>query len=583
MNAIANDGTRPGPDAAGPKLGWSAPKGPLLSLFGISVVSNLLMLTGPLFMLQVYDRVLASRSVPTLVALTVLVCALYALYAFIEALRARMGARFGSMLEQSIGERLLAASIRFRLMGSAAAGADPVRDGDTLRQFVSGGGPLAIFDLPWLPIYMALVFFLHPALGWLATGGGAIIVVLMVLNEWLARKPALATSSALSARQRQAEANRANAETIIGMGMLADMQRLWREASEKLLLVQQSASDRAVFFSSATKGLRFLLQSAVLALGAYLVILGQLSGGLMIASSIITSRALAPVEQVVAQWRSFVAARQAFHRIGRTLEAVPASDRDTELLLPRASLVVRQLSSGPPAGRVLPLTGVTLELAAGEALGVLGPSGAGKSSLARVLTGIWPVAAGELRLDGAALAHYRADQLGRIIGYLPQRVELFDGTVAQNIARFRENAPSEAIIAAARAAGVHDLIQGLPNGYDTQIGEQGDMLSAGQKQRTALARALFGQPFLIVLDEPNSNLDADGDNALTDAIMTAKAWGAVVVVVAHRPSAITAVDKIVYLKAGRQLAFGPKDEVLRQITQQNAGDNVRPIKQPGTA
>lgn len=569
----------PQPDV-GHATGWSIPKGPLLSLFGISLVSNLLMLTGPLFMLQVYDRVLASQSVPTLVALTILVCALYGLYAFIEALRSRMGSRFGSALEQSIGERLLAASVGLRLHAGSAANVDPVRDGDTLRQFVSGGGPLAIFDLPWLPIYLALVFLLHPALGWLATIGGLIIIVLMVLNEWLARGPSLLANGAQTARQRQADANRSNAETIVGMGMMLDMQRRWRDASDRLLRVQQSAGDRSSVFSSITKGLRFLLQSAVLALGAYLVIQGELSGGLMIAASIITSRALAPVEQVVAQWRGFIAARQAYQRIARMLAGMATSERDTTLPLPREQLSIRQLSTAPIGAKAVPLGGVTLDLSAGEALGVLGSSGAGKSSFARALAGVWPALGGELRLDGAALSHYAPDQMGRIIGYLPQRIELFEGTVAQNISRFREGASSEEVIAAARAAKVHDLVQSLPNGYDTDVGEQGDVLSAGQRQRVALARALFGQPFLIVLDEPNSNLDSEGDAALTEAILAAKAWGAIVVVVAHRPSAIAAVDKILYLKFGRQLAFGPKDEVMRQITQQGSGENVLPMKVP---
>lgn len=557
------------------------PVTPFVALFMISLVSNLLMLTGPLFMLQVYDRVLASKSVPTLVVLTILISALYGFYAFLEALRSRMATRFGNVIEASIGERLFAAGIRLKLVSGGPANADPVRDGDTLRQFLSGPGPMALLDLPWLPIYMAVVFMLHPTLGWLAVGGGLIIILLMVANEALSRKPSRQANAAMGVRQRQTDSARTNAETIIAMGMLADMQARWRQATQNLVAVQRVAGDRAAFFSSATKGLRFLLQSAVLALGAYLVIRGEMTGGLMIAASVITSRALSPVEQIVGQWRGFVGARQAYRRISKILSVFSEEGRDTRLPLPNKQLTIRQLTSGPSGGKVTPLAGITFELNAGEALGVLGPSGAGKSSFARALVGVWPVLAGELRLDGAMLAHYDPSQVGQIIGYLPQRVELFDGSVAENIARFRPGSSSEEVIEAARAANIHDLISSLPNGYDTQIGEQGDLLSAGQRQRLGLARALFGQPFLLVLDEPNSNLDAGGDAALSDAVQQAKARGAIVVVIAHRPSAIAAVDKLLFLKNGRQAAFGPKNEVLQQIAQQSSGDNVRPIKAPG--
>ncbi len=556
------------------------PVPPMVALFIVSLISNLLMLTGPLFMLQVYDRVLASKSVPTLVVLTILISALYGFYAFLEALRSRMATRFGNVIDASIGERLFAASIRLKLITGAPANADPVRDGDTLRQFVSGPGPMALLDLPWLPIYMAVVFLLHPALGWLAVGGGLIIIVLMVLNEALSRKPSQQANAAMGARQRQTDTARTNAETILAMGMLADIQSRWRLATQKLVSVQRVAGDRAAFFSSVTKGMRFLLQSAVLALGAYLVIQGEMTGGLMIAASVITSRALAPVEQIVGQWRGFIAARQAYGRIAKILAGLPVEGRDTRLPLPNKQLTIKQLTSGPLGAKVTPLMGITFELNAGEALGVLGPSGAGKSSFARALVGVWPVVGGELRLDGAMLAHYDPSQIGHIVGYLPQRVELFDGTVAENIARFRPGASSEEVIDAARAANIHDLINSLPNGYDTQIGEQGDLLSAGQRQRLGLARALFGQPFLLVLDEPNSNLDAEGDAALSDAVHQAKARGAIVVVIAHRPSAIAAVDKLLFLKNGRQAAFGPKNEVLQQITQQSSGDNVRAMKVP---
>ena len=570
----------PSPVVRRPAATAIVPASPLIALFIVSLMSNLLMLTGPLFMLQVYDRVLASQSLPTLTVLTILVCALYAFYAFIEAMRARMATRFGNLIERSIGQRLLAAAVHLRLMSGAPANADPIRDGDGLRQFVSGSGPMALMDLPWIPIYLAVVFLFHPLLGWFAVGGAVVITLLMIVNEAVARRPSRDANMASAIRQRQGDDIRGNAESVVAMGMMADMQALWQTSTGKLLDVQRVAADRSAFFASATKGMRFLLQSAVLALGAYLVIQGEMTGGLMIAASVVTSRALAPVEQIVGQWRGFVGARQSYDRIRKVLAALPNQSRDTRLPLPKSSLAIRQLATGPQGGRVTPLAGVSFDLEAGDAVGVLGPSGSGKSSLARALVGVWPAQAGEVRLDGALLGHYDPSQIGSIIGYLPQRVELFQGSVAQNISRFHPNATSEQIIEAARAANIHDLVNALPNGYDTQVGEQGDLLSAGQRQRVGLARALFGQPFLVVLDEPNSNLDAEGDAALSDAIHQVRERGGIAVVVAHRPSAIAAVDKLLFLRAGRQVAFGPKNEVLQQITQPAAGDNVRNIKVP---
>jgi ATP-binding cassette subfamily C protein PrsD len=380
-------------------------------------------------------------------------------------------------------------------------------------------------------------------------------------------------------RQRQAENIRVNAETVIAMGMLDDLRARWAAQTGRMIAALRTGSDQAAFFSAATKGLRFLLQSLVLALGAYLVIRGEMTAGLMIAASVVTARALAPVEQIVGQWRSFVGARQAWARIRKDLAVRQAAPRDVRLPLPTQSLSVKGLASAPQGQRMPVISGMQFDIAAGDGLAILGPSGSGKSSLARALVGVWPSLAGDIRFDGALLAHFTPDQIGSMIGYLPQRVELFDGTVADNIARFRVNASSEAIIAAAKTAGVHDLISALPDGYNSQVGEQGDLLSAGQRQRIGLARALYGNPFLIILDEPNSNLDGEGDAALTDAIHKARERGSIVIVIAHRPSAIAAVDKVLYMRAGRQMAYGPKTEILQQITQ--TGTNVRPIKAPG--
>jgi ATP-binding cassette subfamily C protein PrsD len=543
--------------------------GPIGVLFGLSLVSNLLMLTGSIFMLQVYDRVLPSRSLPTLVALTVLAAALYGFYALIEWIRARIAVRLGGLIDERLSGSVFQASIRQRLRPQAGINSDPVRDLDSLRQFVSGMGPISLLDLPWMPIYLALAFLLHPMLGWLATSGAIVISVLLVINELHSRRPAQATTMAAVQRGAQTNDARSNAEAILAMGMLGAISSRWEASAARLVATQQRSADRAAFYSSMTKGFRYLLQSAVLAVGAYLVIRGEITGGLMIAASILTSRALAPVEQVVAHWRGFVAARQATARLGETLAMMAVRPRETDLPLPSHSLSVTNLATGPDImGRRVVAAGIGFGLQAGDGMGIVGLSGSGKSSVARAIVGVWPVMNGEIRLDGSELAHFDPERLGQTIGYMPQTVELFDGTVAQNISRFQPGDNTEAVLRAADAARIHELIASLPDGYDTYIGENGSVLSAGQRQRIGLARALYGEPFLVVLDEPNSNLDGEGDVALTQALIGARSRGAIVIVVAHRPSAIAAVDKLLFLQDGRQAAFGAKEHILRQITQQ---------------
>jgi len=539
---------------------------PLLALGVMSLATNLLVLTGPLFMLQVYDRVLASRSVPTLVALFVLVAGTYAFLALLELLRSRMAARFAGAFEASLAPEVFRASLRTGLVPLGLARPDAVRDLDSIRSYLAGPGPLALFDLPWLPVYLAIVFLFHPALGWLATGGALVATILLVINERLSGRPIAEASAAMALRQSLGDDARANAEPVFAMGMQDDVTARWRARSMALAEVQSRGSDVGALYASVTKSFRLLLQSAVLALGAYLAIRGELSAGLMIAASIVTSRALAPVEQVVAQWRGLTAARQALRRTEQLLATQPSPAARLSLPDPQFTLEVRHFATGPDLHKPPLVSGVGFVLAAGEAMGVLGLSGSGKTSLARGLCGIWPVLQGEVRLDGSELTHFDPVQLGRRVGYLPQSVGLFDGTVAENIARFRADADSGTVLKAARLAGVHDLITGLPDGYDTRIGSRGAALSAGQRQRIGLARALYGDPFLLVLDEPNANLDFAGDNALTTALTAAKARGAVVIVIAHRPSAIAVCDKLIYLVNGRQSAFGAKEEVLRQVT-----------------
>jgi len=540
-------------------------RGQLVVLFLLSVTSNILMLTGSIFMLQVYDLVIPSRSPETLVALTALVVVLFGFYACIEWIRARMAGRIGGLLHDRLSQRLFPLTMRMKINQSHLRLSNPVQDLDQVRLFVSGPGAISLLDVPWVPIYLALAFYLHPWLGTMALAGGVVMTLLLVLNELNSHRPAMATTAAAAERAALSRDADNNAESIFAMGMQDAVTHRWARAAEQLVRTQTRSFDRMAFYSSVTKGFRYLLQSAVLALGAYLVIQNQATGGIMIAASILTSRALAPIEQVVAHWRNFVSARQAGVRVNRMLQAAARVERPTRLPIKRQTLSVENLATGIDADHAPVARGVTFTLNAGDGLGIIGPSGAGKSSVARALVGVWPVLSGAIRLDGSELAHYDPLELGAAIGYLPQAVELLDGTIAENIGRFDERHDTEAILAAASAAGVHELIASLPNGYETHLGAHGSNLSAGQRQRIGLARALYGNPFLIVLDEPNSNLDMEGDEALTIAILNARKGGAIVVIVAHRPSAIAAVDKLMFMRDGRQVAFGNKGEVLEQV------------------
>ncbi|MBA5776306.1 type I secretion system permease/ATPase [Stappia sp. F7233] len=545
-----------------------------------SFVINVLMLTGPLFMLQVYDRVLASRSVPTLVVLGGLVVGLYAFQGLLEGVRSRMLTRVGQRLDARLSRPSFEAAVGRSLNPSQAMQkAEPVRDLELLRGFLASPGPVAIFDLPWMPIYLAMVFLLHPLLGTLSLGAAIVISLLIGVQEWVSRKPTAALSLQSARRQAMVQAGRSNVEAIAAMGMLPVLGDRWRQDTADWLSAQRKAADQSALFGTIIKTLRFMLQSALLGVGAWLVIRNEASGGVMIASSIISSRALAPVEQAVAHWRPFLAARQALSRLREVLKAPVSTAPATELPAPKARLEVQQAVIRPPASMVPTAQGLAFSLEAGDGLGVIGPSGSGKSSLARALVGVWPLVSGKIRLDGSELGHFDRALLGRSIGYLPQDVELLEGTIAENIARFDPDRSSEAVLAAAKAADVHELIIRFPQGYDTPVGENGARLSAGQRQRVALARALYGNPFLVVLDEPNSNLDAEGEAALTAAIAATRRQGSIVVVVAHRPSAVAAVDKLLFMKDGRQASFGPKEQVLAEVTAQ-AGAPRGPAADP---
>jgi ATP-binding cassette subfamily C protein len=437
-----------------------------------------------------------------------------------------------------------------------------------------------LFDVPWIPLYLAICFAFHVWIGVTAMGGALVLIGLTLLTEALTRKPTKALAGAGTGRISLTEASRRNAEVLHAMGMLSRLSAMWHAANRQYMDAQQKTSDVAGGLGSASRVLRMLLQSCVLAVGAYLVINQEATAGVIIASSILVSRALAPVELSIANWKSFQAARQSWRRLSDLVALWPSQPNQLQLPSPSRDLVVESLTVTPPGMPKPVIHDVGFRLTAGQALGIIGPSAAGKSSLVRALVGAWLPARGKVRLDGAALDQWSADALGRFIGYLPQDVELFDGTVAQNIARFEPNLNSEKIVAAARDAGVHDLIVRLPDGYETKVGEGGTALSAGQRQRIALARALYGDPFLIVLDEPNSNLDAEGDEALARAVRDLRTRGAIVILVAHRPSALQHVDMILAIANGRQQAFGPKDDVLRKVLEPSR-PVVRPMKVVG--
>lgn len=541
------------------------------AFIGVGVMScmiNLLYLTGSLFMLEVYDRVLPSRSVPTLIGLIILAGGLYVAQGVLDLIRGRILGRVGTSIDETLNARVFDTVVRLPLVaGGRGEGLQPLRDLDNVRSFLGGMGPGAFFDLPWLPFYLAICFAFHVLIGATALVGAIILVTLTIMTEFLSREPARQALGLAARRNDLAATSRRNAEVLVAMGMSGRMSRRWADANQAYLDGNQRASDVTGGLGAIAKVMRMTLQSAVLAVGAYLVIHQEATAGIIIAGSILSARALAPVDLAIAHWKSFIAARQSWHRLNQLLQSMPVRATPTLLQTPSSRLSLESVSIMPPGDQRLIVQDVSLTLSAGNGLGVIGPSGSGKSSLVRALVGVWQPARGKVRIDGAALDQWSSDVLGRYIGYLPQDVELFAGSVAQNICRFDPEATSDSIIAAAKEAGVHEMIIKMREGYDTFVGEQGAALSAGQAQRVALARALYGNPFLIVLDEPNSNLDTEGDEALTRAIRGARERGAIVVVVAHRPIGIEAVDQLLVLKDGRVQAFGAKETVLGQVLQ----------------
>jgi PrtD family type I secretion system ABC transporter len=527
-----------------------------------SLVINLLMLAGPLFMLQVYDRVLTSGSIPTLVALSVMTAGLYAIIGVLELVRTRVIVRIGVEIDRRLGDRIFQAALR-RSLAAPGQSMSALRELDSLRQFIAGPGPLTFFDAPWTPIYLFVIFMTHWTLGVAATLGAAVLMLIAWMSETTSRAPLAEAAKAATRGVELAETGQRNAEAITAMGMLGAYRRRWQMANEEAIAWQVLAADKLGTLSSLSKALRLLLQSFMLAIGAALAIKGDISAGAIVAATIIFGRALAPVEQAIGHWRSFVKAHESYRKLDALLRHEPVPIAKTALPPPKGNLEVASLRVASPETRQLILSNISFTVTPGTMLAVIGPYASGKSTLARALVGLWQPFSGTIRLDGARLDQWNNEDLGRHIGYLPQDVELFAGTVKENIARFRTDATDEQVTAAARMAHAHELIMALPKGYDTEIGTFGTYLSAGQRQRIGLARALFGDPALVVLDEPNSNLDRSGDEALGSAIDGMRSRGQAVVLVSHRVQAIGKADSLLYIERGVQRAFGPRDDVMK--------------------
>lgn len=559
----------------------SAYRNAFIGAGALSAVLNVLTLSGSFFMLLVYDSVLPSRSGATLMGLVVLVCALYLFQAVLEALRARIMVQVGAAMDFALSPRVYDLVSRLTLGGRTAEdGLQPLRDLDQMRGFISGQGLLAFFDLPWMALYLGICFAFHVAIGLVALAGAILLMGLTLLNDRLTREAVRHASSTASLRNGMAEIHRRNIEVSTALGMRRRLQASWSEVNRDHLASQQRVSDVGGGLSSVTRVMRLALQSLVLAMGAYLVLQNKATGGVIITSSILTSRALAPIEMALANWRGFISARQSWARLNLLLQKHPAAEPPTPLPAPARTLTVEALSLAPPGAQRLSVQEVGFSLVAGQGLGIVGPSASGKSSLVRGVVGAWRPVRGKVRLDGASLEQWDDERLGRHVGYLPQDVELLPGTVAENISRFDPEADPEAIFAAAQKARAHEMILRLPEGYETRLGPEGQGLSAGQAQRVALARALFGDPFLVVLDEPDSNLDAEGEKALAEAVAEVRARGGIIIVVAHRPAALAGVDLLLLMNQGRLVEMGERDKILPKLLPRPA---LRTIEAGGRA
>jgi ATP-binding cassette subfamily C exporter for protease/lipase len=533
-----------------------------------SAIINLLMLVPSLYMLQVYDRVLQSRNDITLLMLTLLMMGAYALMAGLELIRSFVLVRVGARFDMTLNKRVYTAAFEQNLKQAGGSAGQALQDLTSLRQFLTGNALFAFFDAPWFPVYLIVIWMFEPMLGLFALFGTAVLVVLAFVNERVTRQPLAEANAMAIAASTMATNNLRNAEVIESMGMLPNLMGRWFKSHGQFLKLQADASEVAGKINSATKFFQTAFQSGVLGFGALLVLENKITAGMMIAASILVGRALAPVQQLIAVWKSLSSTRSAYERLTKLLENNPARPAGMPLPAPQGALAVEGVTAAPPGAKAAVIKGLSFGIAPGDVLGIVGPSGSGKSTLARLLVGVWPAAAGKVRLDGADIFAWNKAELGPHIGYLPQDIELFAGTVSENIARFGEVDP-EKVVMAAKRAGVHDMILHMPDGYDTRLGDGGAGLSGGQKQRLGLARAMYGDPALIVLDEPNSNLDEIGEQSLVQAVLDLRRRGKTIVLITHRTSAISATNKLLVMRDGIGQLFGPTDQVLAALADAN--------------
>ena len=545
-------------------------KGAFISAAGFSLVINILQLVPTIYMLQLYDRVVPTASYSTLWFLTGIMMLLFVTMGTLEWVRSQILVRVSTRLETLLNERLFKVAYKQSLYtGGQRASSQPLDDLTALRQFMTGNGLFAFFDAPWLPIYIALMFVFHSMYGWMAVFTAILLIIVAIVQEKSTSKMLGEANNLAMAGRGLVNKNLRNAEVIESMGMLNNIQKRWLKGTNQVLDLQATASSRAGLINAVSKLIRLSSQSLILAVGAYLVVENEISSGMMIGGSVLLGRALAPIDIVIGSWKGFISARGQYSRLNEMLLQIPADPERMKLPTPEGTFQFESAVVAPPGAKSAVLKGLTLTISKGDVVGVIGPSGAGKSTFARALLGIWPCNQGKIRLDGADVFTWDRNDLGPHIGYLPQDIELFEGTISENIARFGEIDP-EKVVNAAKMADVHDLILHLPEGYDTMIGVTGGNLSGGQRQRVGLARALYGEPQIVVLDEPNSNLDEVGEAALGNAIQRLKQNGATVIVITHRNNVLTNVDKLLILNDGLVSVYGPKEQVIAHLQQQQA-------------
>lgn len=562
---------------------WKEQRGSFIFVGGFSFVMNLMMLAPTLYMLQVYDRVMASRSEATLLFLTLIVGWMFVVMGVLEIVRSRIMVRVAARLDERLHKSLYAAMQEFTLKNPGKAAPNVISDLASLRQFLAGNGPFAFFDAPWVPVYIFVMTMFHWTYGIFAIFTATILTVLAVVNNFSTDKAQADAGKAQAIAASEANAQSRNSEVVHAMGMVPALQKRWSAHFEKASVGHRRTADKQATWSNISKTMRLAFQSLILGLGALLVINGEISGGMVMAGSFLLGRALAPLDQMIATWRQFKSARNAMDRINELFASQTEKDSPMSLPAPEGRMTVKRLIVTPPNMKTPSLKGLEFEIPAGETVVVIGNSGAGKSSLVRALLGIWNTTSGEVRLDGTELKHWNRNELGHHVGYLPQDVELFDGTIAENIARFTEAEPND-IVAAARLAGVDEMIRTLPEGYDTRIGVGGATLSGGQRQRIGLARAVFGDPKLIVLDEPNANLDVQGESALRDACLRLKERGVTLIIVSHRPNITSVADKLLVLENGMQKLYGPAAAVSKKLAEDTMKNNqAKVLRKPGNA